>query len=205
MRTFLQLSGGLLLAALLGGCGTFGSSSPAVAQPNSQRWFLDPSTEFGNYRTFGFVQVTAVRYEDPSDLRKRHGVWGKRPDTYEERRLATSHTDELIWRVLRDELQAKGYSQVQPADADVLVIYYGGPRPQLPPQGLRLQHQPFDAYFAQNEMQPQTFWVDIIDSKRNLLIYRGWDNETFGHDRADAARVIQATQQAVRFFPSRGW
>lgn len=205
MRTFLQLLGGFLLAALLSGCGTMRASDSAPPQPTSQRWFLDPSTEFGNYRTFGFVQVTAVRYEDPADLRKRHGVWGKRPDTYEERRLATSHTDELIWRVLRDELQAKGYTQVQPADADVVVIYYGGPRPQLPPMGLRLQPQPFDTYFAQNELRPQTFWVDIIDTKRNLLIYRGWDNETFGRERPDPGRVISCAQQAVKFFPSRQW
>lgn len=191
-----------LTLLLMTGCSTprHGGTSRT---PASQRWFLDPSTEFANYKTFGFLQVTAVRYDDPVGQPEKRGLFGKRASTNEERRLVTHHTDELIWRVLREELQAKGYTQVQPADADILVIYYGGPRPQLPPQALRMRPSPFDSYFARNELQAQTFWVDIIDNKQKALIYRGWDNDSFVKIAPGAEKTIAATRNVIGFFPSR--
>lgn len=190
------------LSLMTVGCATTGSSRSQLA--DSQRWFVDPTTEMGNYRTYGFLQVTAVRYQEPIPPKPKYkqGIF----TPFRERkdpRLDNRYTDELIWRTLAEEMEKKGYTQVAPEMADVLVIYYGGPRPQTPPMGVKIEPHAFDGYFAQNELKPQTFFVDVLDGKKATLIYRGWDNTTFTSKTPEAQRVIDAAATAIGFFPSR--
>lgn len=193
----------LLTLLLLGGCAS-GPRHPAEANVTARSWFLDPSVEFANYRTYAFVQVTAVRYEDPVLKKKTpRSLLGSFGHKDEDKRMEIGYTDELIWRVLQDEMIKKRYIQSTPAEADILVLYYGGPRPQTAPEGVRIAPHSFDAYFARNELAPQTFWVDVIDNKQAKLIYRGWDNQIFTKGRATAEGVIDATKGAIGFFPSR--
>ena len=199
------LAVGLLSLLTLGGC----ASAPQESEAPKQQWFMDPSVEFGHYRTFGFLQVTAIRYQDPMQPQDKlkpgffNEVFSVFGHHKKEKRMPIHHTDELIWRVLADEMAAKGYTQVAPQDADLLVIYYGGPRPQTPPEGVKIEPHTFDKYFAQNELKPQTFFIDVLDAKQGTLIYRGWDNFTFVKNDPDPQRVIDATTATISFFPSK--
>jgi hypothetical protein len=188
---------GLILALLGVGCATT-PKAPEQA-PLGQRWYLDPATEMASYRTYGFLQVTAVRYEDPLDDKKYKK---KNPLDNPPKRPQVQHTDELIWRVLADQMQAKGYAQVDPAQADIWVVYYGGPRPIAAMSQLRIKPHPFDEYFCQHELQKDSFFVDVIDAKLGTLIYRGWDNGTFTPQLPDPEKVIQTTQDLISFFPT---
>jgi len=212
--TFRSFFCGAILATIavgLSGCASFPSMNKEeapVAQP--RRWFLDPSSELANYKTYGFLQVTAVRYQDPieKDPKKKskrsrvERMTGQNKE--KDAPIEIQHTDELIWRILQDEMARKGYAQVNPTDADLWVIYYGGPRPIMPMSQLRIKSHPFDQYFAQNELTEDTFFVDIIDAKTQSLIYRGWDVNTFRREvtpEPDAA--ITAVQEAISFFPGK--
>ncbi len=193
-----------LLSTLIffSGCAS-GPRHTSASAVQTRSWFLDPSTEFANYRTYAFLQATAVRYEDPLIHKKRSiGIFNGLGHKDEDERLNIAYTDELIWRVLQDEMGKKRYAQVAPSEADILVIYYGGPRPQTAPDNVRIVPHSFDSYFALNELQPQTFWVDVIDNKRSALIFRGWDNQVFTKGNATAENVIEATKGAIGFFPS---
>jgi hypothetical protein len=176
-----------------------------AAESAAHHWYLDPSTEMSSYKTYAFLQVTAVRYQDEifDKKKKTKGFFGLfKQEKKEPKRPVIHHTDELIWRVIADEMAKKGYAQVAPVDADLLVIYYGGPRPQQPPQGVMLKPNTFDAYFVANELKPQTFFVDIIDAKAQMLVYRGWNNSTFSQQNPEPNRVVEATKHTVQEFPA---
>lgn len=202
MRKLLAIFLGLTAALLFAGCSTF-TTPKEPSTPQSQRYFLDPSIEFSNYHTYGFLQVTAVRYQDPIsvDKKPKNTLWGKK----KENRAEIHHTDELIWRVLSDEMANKGYAQVAPSDAncDLWVIYYGGPRPISSAADLPVRGSTFDEYFWRNEFRPNTFFVDIIDVKRHKLIYRGWDNLLFVSPAPQPDDVVSSAQNCSSFFPSR--
>lgn len=196
-RLFLRFCGIMTLGLLWAGCGHLAATPKA---DNSNKWFLDPSTEFANYKTYSFLQVTAVRYQDPilAKPAKKH-FWQSEP-----KRPEIHHTDELIWRVLEGEMNAKGYSQVAQDKADIWIIYYGGPHSLTTNNPFGVKPHPFDTYFQTHEMTPDIFLVDVIDAKTHTLIYRGWDTTTFQKTlNPDAERVIDATEQTISFFPSR--
>ena len=187
----------------LGGCST--PMLPVTEAPAAQRYYLDPSIEFQNYRTYGFLQVTAVRYagetEPPASDPAGQAEWIKHHK--DDKPVAAHYTDELIWRVLQDDMARKGYAQVDPSKADLLVVYYGGPRPLTPMSETRCKPNAFDSYFVRNELKPQSFFIDIVAAKQNTLLYRGWDNGTFARRDPEADRVISSIRSCINFFPSR--
>jgi len=198
MRRFI-FSGVLTLVTLfLAGC----ASAPAA--PQAQQYYLDPSVEMHHYHTYGFLQVMACRYLDEpmpanpamqADYLKRH--------KHASAPVAVHYTDEIVWRVLQLEMEKRGYEQVEPTQADILIAYYGGPRPLTPMKSTRFQPCPFDEFFVRNELTAHSFFVDIIDTKRGVLLYRGWDNGTYLHTATpEALNVIHSTQSCIGFFPS---
>jgi|GEM_PF-2225264 len=188
----------MLMAFMLAGC----ASAPAT--PQAQRYYLDPSVEMYHYHTYGFLQVTACRYLDeamPSDpvmqadYLKRH----KHPDGP----VSVHYTDEVVWRVLQLEMEKRGYQQVDPTQADILIAYYGGPRPLTPMKSTRFQPCAFDEFFVRNELTPHSFFVDLIDAKRGVLLYRGWDNSTYASSSTpEPFNVLLSTRSCIGFFPS---
>jgi len=196
------------------GCASGPARVAGQQEGATQQWFLDPSVSMASYKTYGMLQATAVRYQDPMPERKS----GLKPGFFNEikyymfgrdkeaKRLPVNHTDELIWRVLAEEMAAKGYAQVAPQDADILIAYYGGPRPQTSTEALKVKTGTFDTYWAQNELREETFFVDVIDNKTAQLVYRGWDQDTFTKDRMDRIepdKIVKAAQETIGFFPSR--
>ncbi len=205
MGNLLKIVGACTLALLLAGCHSLRNGDddqkPVGA---STKWFLDPSVEFGNYRSYGFLQVTAARYvdaEEPKQKVKRRWFGLGRDEKKKE--LEVHHTDEIIWRTLQEEMMHKGYAEETATAADLWVVYYGGPRPVSNPASLNIEPSTFDRYFTQNELTPQTFFVDVIDAKTRTLIYRGWDNGTFSQRDPAPERVVEATRKAASFFPSK--
>jgi hypothetical protein len=206
MRKHLPLVLLALSLAFFHGCSTAPKSEAASAP--TQHYYLNPAVEFGACRTYGFLQVTAVRYVTQNAVDGPHKPqmpWDKGEWTLHHKNrdgVVIHHTDELIWRVIADEMEEKGYKQVEPTKADLLVVYYGGPRPQTAMDGIKIKDSPFDRYFAQNELMPNTFFVDVIDTKQEVLAYRGWDSRTFAARDPQPDQIIRAAEDCIDLFPS---
>ena len=189
-----------LAAFVAAGC----STAPKSPMATSQQYYLDPAVEMHHYRTYGFLQVTACRYLPerlPSDPALQ-ADWLKHHKGKDEP-VSVHFTDEVVWRVLQLEMEKKGYMQVDPSQADLLVAYYGGPRPQTPMRETRFEPCPFDSYFARNELTEKTFFVDVVDSHRGTLLYRGWDNSTYTSTFSpEPGKVLHSTHSCIDFFPS---
>lgn len=205
----------LALAFVLSGCSSLHLPKPSILQSKepTREWYLNKNVELSHYRSYGFIQVTAARYSQPKEKKRSLIEKVTFRNEYKDEPMVVHHTDEVIWRTIQEDMNQKGYAQVAPQEADLWVIYYGGPRPQRAPANLMVNAKPFDSYFCENELTKDTFFVDIIDAKTGDLLFRGWDNNTFylsksdiKHQRApDGYKVISAVDEIIGFFPSRGY
>ena len=130
---------------------------------------------------------------------------------------ASQIVDGRIRRALANDLTAKGYSQEAPGEADLEVTYYTSLSSQLrvynagwgygwgygPRWGFGYGYWPGWNMTSVSTYHEGTIIVDIIDHKKNQLVWRGVITSVLSKKSSSDEKINQAMTRVLADFPSR--
>lgn len=152
----------------------------------------DPNADFTRVRTYAWLDETS-------------GVQGDRPDV-------TSLLDRRIRRAVDGELQRKGWSGVERAEADALVAYHLGVETKLDVNTIDTGYGygrwgyrgGVSTQTTVTEYQEGTLLIDVIDPKSKQLIWRGSGQARIRRSSTPEQReqrIDEAVAEILKSFP----
>ncbi len=108
--------------------------------------------------------------------------------------------DAKIRSAIVEVLNSKGFLYQEEGPVDLLVDYFGVGRDKT-----ELSFQPYDSgsYSSARVVTEGTLMVDIVDAKKELLLWRGWATETIRGSEEFDRKLRQALSKMFENFPPR--
>ena len=157
----------------------------------------DRQASFGTYTTFS--------WREPPASEHRPGVG------------ASQIVDGRIRAAIAHNITAKGYTQVDPGEADLEVAYYTSLSTQLvmyntgwgygwgygPRWGFGYSFWPGWTTTTVSEYHEGTIIIDVVDRERNQLVWRGVVTSAVSKKSASQEKIDQAMTRVLADFPAR--
>ena len=101
---------------------------------------------------------------------------------------------------IEEVLNSRGFLYQEEGPVDLLVDFFGVGRDKT-----EISSQPYDSgsYSAVRVVTEGTLMVDIVDAKKELLLWRGWATETIRGSEEFDRILSQALSKMFENFPSR--
>lgn len=152
----------------------------------------------------GFLLVTTVQSQAPSDgsvdlsKYKTYRWVPSDPDPTATAQRRSNHAK--IRSAIEEILNSKGFLYQEEGPVDLLVDFLGVGRDKT-----EFSSQPYDtgSYRTIRVVTEGTLMVDIVEAKKELLLWRGWATETIRGSEEFDRKLSQALSKMFENFPSR--